>query len=383
MNTRLPPTDEPATDLVARLSILRTERDDALALASSLRLLLADRVAADLQQRGFSRIALYGAGRHTPAIIRQPWLARGLRVVAVLDDAPRAAHLAGVPICTPAAVPEAIDAVVISSDAHESALFSVAINHFGPRGVPVLRIYGDPPPPPDRASITAALERDHALSSADAAWLMHNRAERHDASLPMLPPERTEAHWRRYELAASLVAARPGAAVIDIACGTGYGSSLLVRCGARSVLGVDRDADSIAYAQRRFARPGVPLKFIVGDAQAIPAGDATIDVLASFETIEHVPDPDAMLMEVRRVLTPSGVAVFSTPNDWGVTDHHEHSFTTTHWRELILRHFNSARFIGQRTGIEPRTPALPPGLFNLHDDAPAAEWLLAIASAPR
>src|SRR5690606_37755139 len=59
--------------------------------------LTADLCAA----RGYRRIALYGGGRHTASITREPWALRGVAVVAIIDDAPTTDTIAGVRVCTP------------------------------------------------------------------------------------------------------------------------------------------------------------------------------------------------------------------------------------------------------------------------------------------
>ena len=56
-----------------------------------------------------------------------------------------------------------------------------------------------------------------------------------------------------------------GEAVLDAGCGTGYGSHLLAQNGARSVLGIDLDKHSIAFAQRRYTVPN--LRFSVAELE--------------------------------------------------------------------------------------------------------------------
>jgi hypothetical protein len=99
--------------------------------------LTADLCAA----RGYRRIALYGGGKHTAPVTREPWASRGVTVAAIIDDAPQTDTLAGVRVCTPSHLREAIDAVVVSSDAHEDTIAERAAAAFP--GVPVLRIYAD------------------------------------------------------------------------------------------------------------------------------------------------------------------------------------------------------------------------------------------------
>src|SRR5690348_13511788 len=91
-------------------------------------------------------------------------------------------------------------------------------------------------------------------------------------------------HMHRYVAARLLV---QGKRVLDIACGEGYGSDLLSEAAA-SVVGVDIDEAAISHARQAYVRPN--LKFLRGDAVAIPLGDSSVDVVVSFETIEHLAD---------------------------------------------------------------------------------------------
>ena len=104
---------------------------------------LIEMVAALCSAKGYRRIALFGAGKHTAAIVHQPWEGQGVRVVAVLDDSPGVEALAGVRVMKPEALREPIDAVVVSSDTFENEIFARAQALLGERGVPVLRIYAD------------------------------------------------------------------------------------------------------------------------------------------------------------------------------------------------------------------------------------------------
>jgi hypothetical protein len=110
----------------------------------TLRARLVELTAQVCAARGLRRIALYGAGRHTESILPGPWPAAGVQVVAILDDHAAASrpHVAGVPIVRPEALPVPVDAVVVSSDRFEDVIAARAAAVFGPRGVPVLKLYG-------------------------------------------------------------------------------------------------------------------------------------------------------------------------------------------------------------------------------------------------
>jgi 2-polyprenyl-3-methyl-5-hydroxy-6-metoxy-1,4-benzoquinol methylase len=113
-------------------------------------------------------------------------------------------------------------------------------------------------------------------------------------------------HLARYRLAARLA---PGRRVLDAACGEGYGAAMLAAAGAASVIGVDIDQPTVAHARRRYQ-----LDVRVADVAKLPFADGEFDLVVSFETIEHVAEPDAALSEFARVLSPDGLLIVSTPN---------------------------------------------------------------------
>src|SRR6266536_6693906 len=113
-------------------------------------------------------------------------------------------------------------------------------------------------------------------------------------------------HIYRYRFATRFVR---GKRVLDIACGEGYGTAALSRAGAASVIGVDISEETCEHARRKY---GVDAR--QGSADQIPLPAQSIDVVVSFETIEHVERPEAFLDECLRVLAPGGMLVLSTPN---------------------------------------------------------------------
>lgn len=117
-------------------------------------------------------------------------------------------------------------------------------------------------------------------------------------------------HIGRYEFAGRFAANK---SVLDAACGAGYGARILSAARATSYVGVDISQEAISYATARYSGPNI--QFMVGDATRLEGiDDASIDLCTSFETIEHVDDPDAVLATIRRVLRPGGMVLLSTPN---------------------------------------------------------------------
>jgi 2-polyprenyl-3-methyl-5-hydroxy-6-metoxy-1,4-benzoquinol methylase len=125
--------------------------------------------------------------------------------------------------------------------------------------------------------------------------------------LPSMSGGVVREHLHRYGMAQMLAR---GLDVLDIACGEGYGSRLMAEV-ARSVVGVDCDERVIRHASAAYSLPN--LRYLVGDCVAIPVANASVDLVVSFETIEHIHDHAAFLSEITRVLRPSGVLLLSTP----------------------------------------------------------------------
>ena len=120
-------------------------------------------------------------------------------------------------------------------------------------------------------------------------------------------------HLARYAMLRPICA---GKRVLDVACGEGYGSYLLAQWGAASVTGVDISTEAIANARAIF--PAANVTYLEGDVcrlgEVVPA-NSRFDLICSFETIEHLADPNAFLASLAAVKTADGVIAISAPND--------------------------------------------------------------------
>lgn len=121
-------------------------------------------------------------------------------------------------------------------------------------------------------------------------------------------------HMTRYIAAQEL---SDGKVVLDIAAGSGYGTNILAQ-KAKKAYGVDVSPDAIKYAQENYGAKNI--EFLVGDAEEIPLPDKSVDLVITFETIEHVKNYKKFLSEISRVLKEDGLAIVSTPNDEEFTE---------------------------------------------------------------
>ncbi|RKT00009.1 class I SAM-dependent methyltransferase [Flavobacterium sp. 123] len=141
-------------------------------------------------------------------------------------------------------------------------------------------------------------------------------------------------HFHRYSVVLDIV---KGRRVLDIASGEGYGSSLLSK-SALSVIGVDIDNDSIENAKIKYTCPN--LEFRQGSTSNVPVPDNSVDVVVSFETIEHHDKHEEMMLEIKRVLTATGTLIMSSPDKEFYSDKIEQN-NIYHIKELYFKEFKA------------------------------------------
>jgi 2-polyprenyl-6-hydroxyphenyl methylase/3-demethylubiquinone-9 3-methyltransferase len=115
-------------------------------------------------------------------------------------------------------------------------------------------------------------------------------------------------HWLAAARAALIPPApRPGAVLVDLGCGAGLLAPHVAGLGYRHV-GVDIVAQSLTLAREH----GVAS--VRADVHKIPFRDASVDVVAAGEILEHVTDPSTVVGEACRMLRPGGLLVLDTVN---------------------------------------------------------------------
>ena len=173
--------------------------------------------------------------------------------------------------------------------------------------------------------------------------------------VPGIEGEIVYEHVHRYAFARRYAAGRR---VLDAACGEGYGSAILAGA-AREVVGVDIDAATVAHARASYASVR-NLSFVEGSAAKLPLPDASVDLVVSFETIEHLEagDQPRMLAEFARVLADGGALVLSAPNrpEYSesrgyVNPFHRHEHDRAELDRLLDAHFPARAWHAQRVWL--------------------------------
>jgi len=105
-----------------------------------------------------------------------------------------------------------------------------------------------------------------------------------------------------------------GKEVLDVGCGFGWFMKNCLERGAKRVVGVEIDQNSLIAAYPLLADKRVELK--LGSAVTIPFDGGSFDTVVSWEVIEHIPkgSEDKMFQEACRLLRPGGSFYLSTPN---------------------------------------------------------------------
>jgi len=152
-------------------------------------------------------------------------------------------------------------------------------------------------------------------------------ATRQYGTLEQIKPD----HIKRYRFAASRI--QHGSTVLDIACGCGYGSRILHDARLKTT-GIDISSEAIEYAIHNYNGPSYL------QAKAEDLGDLSFDAVVSFETLEHLKEPEKLLAKIKTELL-----IVSVPNEekypfWagkfsGDEYPHQRHYTPKQFHELL------------------------------------------------
>ncbi len=158
-------------------------------------------------------------------------------------------------------------------------------------------------------------------------------------------------HIYRYKQALFYI--NPDDIILDIACGTGFGTAILADTSYGKVIGADIAPDAIDECRQHWEKSN--LEFRVVDGTQSGFADHYFSKIVSFETIEHTVAYRQMIREFARVLEPGGQLILSTPNidvssPGGVINnpYHTQEFTYDELKQLLAESFPRVELFGQR-----------------------------------
>ena len=166
-----------------------------------------------------------------------------------------------------------------------------------------------------------------------------------EKNIPWYSKRLYKEHKIRYLFAKKFI---KGKVVLDIACGNGYGTYLLANSEAKFVYGIDNSRKAIDYAKKNHDQKNI--SFNLGNAEKINLKNNSIDLVVSFETIEHLKYPNKFLNEVKRILKPNGLFILSTPNreiSYEDNPYHLKEYTLPELN-MLLSDFSKKVYYGQR-----------------------------------
>ncbi|CAM3302430.1 class I SAM-dependent methyltransferase [Brevibacillus invocatus] len=148
-------------------------------------------------------------------------------------------------------------------------------------------------------------------------------------------------HIARYYFATPYIKGR----VLDIACGTGYGSHMVAKERKRELtelIAVDNDDDTIYYANREYNHQKIIYQKEDALDPDLPEKLGMFDTILSFETIEHVADDQRFMDNLYQMLKPGGMLILSSPFGRGrgmptSEPFHVHQLTPAEFEELFVR----------------------------------------------
>jgi len=158
--------------------------------------------------------------------------------------------------------------------------------------------------------------------------------ERH---LPQIENANALSHYHRYYFVLNQIDLE-GKVVLDIACGEGYGANILSG-KAKLVYGVDISSETIDHARKAYFKEKI--KFLVASVASVPLEDKSVDIVVSFETIEHHNQHIQMMQEIKRVLKYDGILIISSPNKGYYEKYYPGFINEYHVKELYQEEFKN------------------------------------------
>lgn len=192
-----------------------------------------------------------------------------------------------------------------------------------------------------------------------------------------------EEHLSRYVHAAEYF---KGKRVLDIACGTGFGSKYIATQKPSYLYSADVSEEAILITQSKLKNESVLNEVGIQDGTNTTFPDSNFETIISIETIEHIDQDMAFLRELHRILTPNGTLILSTPNGLVTNPSQGTPSNKFHVREdfpevlksKIEQYFKIEKAAGQHItssyGPAPFLPSFAKPLMNFNERVSSVFW---------
>lgn len=318
-------------ELEQYLNIARKSMEHTNESFSDSRLKYLKKCSALLKSSNFKNIALYGIGEHTRKLINylaDENISNSINICCLINREKSNAEFCNLPVLD---IEQAIknyelDAIIISSYKYENVIYE-RIKYLEEKDkIAILKIYDEIIE--ENAEERVYFEPDEAMgiTMIDMGEIYYQ-------------------HLNRYYWALGYVKNK---VVIDMACGSGYGSAIL-STKAKKVIGIDIDESTIEYAKKHYKNNNL-------DYQCCNILEADIntqaDVIISFETIEHITDETLYFNTIKRLLSKDGVFIVSTPvcdsnGQSRMNKYHTNEYTIERFGDILNKHFKDVIFYRQ------------------------------------
>ena len=194
-----------------------------------------------------------------------------------------------------------------------------------------------------------------------------------------------EEHLARYHFAIPYIKEKQ---VLDIACGTGFGSELLLSNGAQKVFSADASQEALDASKLRLDTYKERSDISIQDGTRLTFEDSVFDIIVSFETIEHIENYEGFLTELHRVLKHEGTLLISTPNALvtkpvegkPINPYHIKEFEPEEFITLLKKHFEVELAAGQHLpdeyGVAPFLSSFNVTALNFYQKINVFYWKL-------
>ncbi len=177
---------------------------------------------------------------------------------------------------------------------------------------------------------------------------------------------------RRLQIIADMVGEHRGLRLLEIGSGGGHVLSMF---RAAKLVANDVSDEFLSTARKNLA--GYDVTFLKGEIDRLALPAASFDRIVCTEVLEHTKDPEAIMMEIARLLSPGGRAVITVPNDpliarvkgavrrtplgwalrdrieWGGDRYHLHEWVPDEFRRVLSRWFVVKRYAAAPLGAVP------------------------------